>query len=78
MMHISDMDLERYLDGVLGKVASFMLERHVNGCAECRARMENVRSERAYLASMRAGLKRLEDADEDVERSSIGRSMSGN
>ena len=77
MGHISDIDIEYYLDDDLGLVKRSLLKRHVEGCESCRRRLEAARRDREYLRAMGAGMAKLEQADEDIEKSSIGRAFDG-
>ena len=71
MKHISDINLQRLLDGTLSVVRRILATRHLDGCEACRARLEEIKARRQELLGIARDMKRLQEAEDALAKTSI-------
>ena len=63
MKHVSEIELERLLDGTLSLVKKIFVKLHLKGCPVCQGRMEKLQEERHEFEEIAAVIRKLEEAD---------------
>jgi anti-sigma factor RsiW len=63
MEHISEIELDRFLDDMLPFVRKAFVKLHLSGCSDCQQQLERIKKERKEFEGMAAVMRKLEDAD---------------
>lgn len=63
MKHVSEIELERLLDGTLSLVKKIFVKLHLKGCPVCQGVMEKLQAERHEFERIVAVVRKLDDAD---------------
>ncbi len=69
MEHISEVELDRFLDDTLPLVRKALVKLHLSGCSDCRQQLERIKKERKEFEGMAAMMRKLETADQQSAES---------
>lgn len=65
--HLTEADLERFLDGETGFLEKIRFRRHLQACEQCRNLKSILHSSKEFLRDFRNGISRLEEAEEKAK-----------
>ena len=74
MSHISEIELQQYLDHTLSLLRKPLISLHLSHCADCREKLEQLRKENQAFQELLPMLRRLDEADiqsESATRQSV-------
>ena len=71
MKHISRINLERLIDDNLSLVQKMLCKHHLAKCSECAAKQETLRQQRQQLLDIAKDLKKLQEAETALSKTSI-------
>ena len=63
MEHVSEVELERFMDGTLPFVKKAFVKLHLMGCPGCHRQLEKLCEERREFERMAVVIRKLEEAD---------------
>ncbi len=64
MEHVSEIELERFLDGTLPFVKKAFVKLHLMGCPGCNRQLDKLCEERKEFERMAVVVRKLEEADQ--------------
>ena len=73
MKHISEINLQRMLDGNLPFIQKLLCKRHLGTCEECRRKMETMRQQRLELLDIAKDINRLQEAETAITNTTLFR-----
>ena len=71
MKHISDINLQRFLDGNLSFIQKLLCKHHLGLCEQCRGKLESLRQQRAELLEIAEDMHRLQEAETAITKTAI-------
>ena len=71
MKHISEINLQRFLDDNLSFVQKLLCKHHLAKCSECANKLESIKLQRQQLLDIAQDLTRLQKAETALTKTSI-------